>query len=587
MYKHYLQIFKIIWTTTPGWTILRVVLLLLQAIVPLGQLYLTKLIIDEVTEQLASGGAGSIDSVLTYIILFGVITILNEGITVIALLVSDVQGQAVSDQMYSVLQEKSISVDLEYYENTQFHDTFHKAQLESTHRPTQILADLTGMVKDGFSLIGILGLFFFLHWSIGFILIIITLPSILVKGLYVRKKFNWETKRIPLERKASYFNEILTTDKFAKELRLFQYGKLFTQRFKKIRTLLLDEFYKIIFYRSWTGFLARISRVLGVIGLYVYVSHQTLQGKITLGDLVMYIQAFQRAQMYLQNTLLKTVQLYEHRLFLSYFFDFLSIESTIIPSIERPLIPSKKPQNIEFENVFFTYPQTQKVVLQNIKLNFKRGEMTAIVGKNGSGKTTLIKLLCRLYDPNQGAIHLDKTDIKKFSVEDYRTNISIIFQDFIAYHLSARQNIKLGNNEEGSDEEMLKATAKTGIDKSIKTLPNEYDNMLGRRFDHGAELSGGQWQKIALSRVFYQDADIIVLDEPTSAIDPLHESTIFEQLKLEAKNKIVILVTHRLYNLKIADKIIVMEEGKILQVGKHNDLINIEGTYKKMFEKQK
>lgn len=586
-FSHIRQALHFVWTSSKKWTIIRLVLLVAQAFVPLATLYLMKLVVDVITIALQSPEAERDFSGITlYVLLFGAVALFNAVVNILAQLAGEAQQQLVADHMSAVLQAKSIEIDLEYYENPEYHDTFHRAQEEALYRPVQILNSLTAFLQNGLSLGVIAGLLLFLHWGIAVVLILSTLPLVFVRLRFSRKLYEWEKSRTSLERESWYINWVLTAAYFAKEVRLFDFGKALSGQFSGLRDRLFGEKLAIQQLRSWASLAAQGGEILAVTGTYLFIAYQTIQGAITLGDLVMYFQAFQKGQGLLHGVMSSMVRLYESRLFLHYIFDFLRLQ----PKIKEPAQPDPLPdilrEGIVFEDVTFHYPLTRQEVLKNISATFPKGQVVALVGENGSGKTTLIKLLCRLYDPDAGAIRIDGVDLRTCSTEQLHRKIAVIYQDFAQYHFTVKENIQISDLQAASEEKVVESARASGADVFIQQLPRTYDQRLGREYFDGAELSQGQWQKIALSRAFYKDAEIIILDEPTSSIDPLAEHTIFSKLSELRTGKIIILVTHRLYNLKLADKILVMDNGRIVEEGSHEELVAKGGKYRRMFEKQ-
>lgn len=585
MKEHYiLQSLKFVWQSSKKWTILLVLVQLLQAVLPLLGLYLTKLIVDSITLYQNNP---NYNEVLKYVLCFGSIRLAMSILQNYQQLISETQQQLVTDYMSTIIIDKAITIDMSYYENAAYHNTFHQAQRQAMYRPVQILRSLTDLLRNGFLLASLAGLLIFLHWGIALILLAFALPIAGVKWFYSKKMYEWERQRTALEREASYLNQVLTTDTYAKEVRIFNLGIALKNQFIKVRKALFVEKYRIGNQRARAGLLAQSAEIIAMTGTYAFIAWRTLLGAITIGDLVMYFQAFQRGQAAIQQSLQSVVSLYNNRLFLSHLFELLNVESRLEIAPEPVSLAPHLSTSITLKNVDFIYPNTEKLVLNQVNLTFKKGEVIALVGENGSGKTSLVKLLCRLYDPTKGDIYWDEHNIKKVALIDLRQKISVIYQDFSKYHFSAGKNIQIGDLEKPLSENELQAAAeKSDAYSFIQHLPQQFEQQLGRRFKKGAELSGGQWQKVALARAFYKEAEVIILDEPSSAIDPLAEAAIFEQFRQMAEDKILILVTHRLYNLKMADKIVVLQEGNVVEEGAHEDLFTLDGLYKEMFEKQ-
>jgi len=585
--KHLQQALIFVWRSSKTFTILQLLLLIFQSLLPLINLYIIKLLVDNITIQIQNNQV-NLEEVIFYVALMGGVLLLISITQIASQYISVGLSQRVSDYMAGLLQRKSVEIDLQYYEDARYHDTLHRAQTQGMHRPVRVLSSLTSLLQHGLSLTAIAGLFVFLHWGIALVLIVSALPALFIKINYSGQMYSWQHRTTQMEREAHYLNSLVTDEQYVKEIRIFDAANVFIERFKQLRAKLFTEKMGIEGRRSWAEVLGKIVEIAATVAIYGFVAYRAAQGNITIGDFVMYFQAFQKGQTSLKSTLTALASLYENRLFLQYIFEFFQVE----PKVKNPEHPVPLPrlqEKITFQNVHFTYPSSKdKIeVLSDINLEFKKGEVIALVGENGSGKTTLIKTLSRLYDVNKGKILFDGKDIRTLDISDVRQKISVIFQDFSKYYLSVSENIQVSDMHRPLDVNDIKTAAQnTKADNFIEGLPEKYQNLLGLRFRKGAELSGGQWQKIALARAFYKDADIIILDEPTSAIDPLAEYDIFEKFRELAKDKILILITHRLYNLKLANTIVVMDEGKIIEQGNHQELVDQKGKYFKMFEKQ-
>lgn len=544
-----------------------------------------KQIIDGVTE-VGLGSEELFSHVLNELIYFGITLLSIAVVTQLSQLVTEAQQQRVSDYMAEMVQTQSLSLDLGYFENPEFHNTYFQAQREALYRPVQIVTSLISVLQNGISLVLIAAFLSFLHFGMAIVLIISILPSIFIRYHFSKKLYEWQKSRTAKERESAYLAVVISGTEYAKEVRVFSAGQRLKERFRKIRNLLFDEKLKIGKLRTRNSILAKVVEISAEVGVYIFIVYRTTQGLITIGDLVIYFQAFQKGKGNLTAALQSLVQLVENRMFLTYISDFLGFKSSLKQSSKPLPLPQSFENGIEFKNVSFHYPDRKNKVLQNIDLHFKKGEICAIVGENGSGKSTLIKLLCRLYDPTSGQIQLNQQSLSEYPLHDYQSQLSVTFQDFAQYHFTVQDNITLSDNYHEDHARMEQVTKASGAQGFIKELPHGYKQRLGRQFRKGTELSLGQWQKIAISRTFYRDTEIVIMDEPTSAIDPLAEHQIFKYLKELAKGKIVVLVTHRLYNLKVADKIVVMDHGHIRETGTHNDLMSAKGHYFNMFETQ-
>jgi len=387
---------------------------------------------------------------------------------------------------------KSITIDLEFYEDSKYYDMLHRAQ-EEGHRSISIVNSLAQIVRSCISLLAIAGLLFFLHWIFALILFFAVAPGILVRLKYANKLYHWQFERTSVERKSSYYHWLLTGDSHAKEIRLFDLGKLFLKRFRELRILIRDEKLKIATKHSILEFIAQTGSVLATYGSYAFFAYRTVLGAITLGGLVMYFQAFQRGQGYLKEALSGLAALYEDNLFLSHFYKFLDLKSKVVEPVNPSPVPKILQKGIVFDHVSFRYPTGNKMVLEDISFTIRPGEKVALVGENGAGKTTLIKLMCRLYDPTAGKITIDGVNLRDFKISKLRHEISIIFQDYVRYQLSAQENIWFGNISLPENDKRINQSAKqTGAHKIIDSLPNGYETILGKWFENCEELSQGE-----------------------------------------------------------------------------------------------
>lgn len=582
------QAVRFVWEAAPGWTVAGVILLVLQGFLPLLALYLMKLIVDAVTFSLsAPDTTGAFRHVAVLIGFAATVAILSALLQQISSLVKETQSLKVTDHMYDVLHSKSIELDLEYYENTRYFDKLHRAQRVGPYRPTQIINSLTRMSQSGISLFAMMALLLSFHWAVGLVLFAAAVPGVFARLKYTGKMYYWQRARTQAERRADYYNWTLTSESHAKETRLFNIGGLLKERFSALRQQLLGEKLQISRKRSVAEFVGEVSATIALFGTFGFIIYRTIHGLITLGDMVMYFQAFQRGLTYLRGMLGGLASLYEDNLFLSNLFEFLDLE----PKVKEPVHPVRVPRPIQkgfvFEHVSFKYPSSNGRVLKDVCLRIEPGEVVALVGENGSGKTTLVKLLCRLYDPSEGNICLDGNDIRQFETTSLRQEISVIFQDYVKYHLSARENIWLGNIELPIDcDKVQRAAQHAGASALIENLPKGYDTALGKWFEDGVELSIGEWQKIALARAFFRDSQIIVLDEPTSSLDAKTEFEIFENFRQLIKGRSALLISHRFSTVRMADRIYVFNAGRIIESGTHEQLMNIGGRYAFYFEKQ-
>jgi ATP-binding cassette subfamily B protein len=579
---------RFVWQSAKSWTLVNGFLLVIQGLLPLLPLYITKLIVDAVSQGVVTPDkGGTLKHVIWLVGLMAAVTLFSAFIRSIASLVSEWQAYLVSDHMNDIMLAKSAEVDLEYYESARYFDTLHRAQREAPFRPMSIVNGLTQIGQSSISLLAIAALLVSFHWIIAVILFIAVLSGTLVRLLFTGKMYRWQLEQTTTERQSGYLNWLLTDSSHAKEIRLFDLGPLFIRRLRDVRRKLRKGRLDITRKRATADFLAQTVATTAIYGSYAYVAYQAIGEKITVGDLVMYFQAFQRVQGFLQGILGSLAGLYEDNLFLSNLYEFLDLKRTVIEPVQPKSVPRPMQKGIALDHVSFQYPGGARRVIEDISLTIRPGEVVALVGENGSGKTTLMKLLCRLYDPTDGTITLDGVDLRQFETNALRHEISIIFQDYAHYHLSARENIWFGNTALPPDtERVITAAQNSGAHTVISSLPHGYDTILGKRFADGEELSIGEWQKVALARAFMRDSQIIVLDEPTSSMDAKAEYEVFQSFRQLVSGRTAILISHRFSTVRMADRIFVLKHGRIIEGGTHDELIRAQGTYARLFEMQ-
>jgi len=579
---------QLVWQSSPRYLLINAVLLICQSLLPLAGILLLKLIVDGVTNAVgAADKSEAFVHVGWLIALAAAVGIASAILQALSNLVRVSQEQVVTNHMHNLLHAKSVEADLEYYENAQYFDTLHMAQQEAPHRPASVVNGLMQFTQNALSLVGILALLFTLHWTLTLVLLIGAVPAILVRLKFARRTFDWERNATPEERRAWYLNWVLISSEHAKEVRLYNLGELFTRQFLNLRERLRKQRLSLAVRQSTAELVTTTAGTLAVFGAFAYIAYRAVQGAISVGDLVMFYQAFHRGQACLMDMMRGLASLYEDSLFLSAFYDFLGIERRVAEPENPQPVPAPAQAGISFEHVSFRYPGGTRPVLEDVSLTLRPRQVVALVGENGSGKTTLIKLLCRLYDPTGGRITLDGTDLRQYGINELRRQFSVLLQDYVHYNLEARENIRLGNIElEPDDTLIVEAAREAGIDGVISKLPQGYATTLGRWFENGEELSVGEWQRVALARAFVRDAQFIIMDEPTSALDAHNEFEVFEHFRRMAQGRAALVISHRLSTVRMADWIYVLKDGRITEGGTHDQLIQLDGTYARLFQTQ-
>ncbi|MCX6204710.1 MAG: ABC transporter ATP-binding protein [Bacteroidetes bacterium] len=539
-----------------------------------------KLLFDEV------GNESPWNKILVLIGVFGGLQILQAIFTQVSTYYSGEHQQIVTDFISQKVLKQATAVPYIYYETPSYHNTLHLAQMQSIYRIPQVWQLLNTAVLQGVSL-ALLGVYFFtLHFWISITFILICIPLAIVKWYAGYQLMRLEGKLVEKERESGYLFQLLSGFQFAKDLRILSFGKSLIPKFQLLRQSIRNSKSKLQLKIVWLSLSAELVEILIVLFLIGFLIKEASLKQISIGLLVISLQGLQRLQSGTRNFLQAMVSLFQQRLFLKDLLHFLAIPiNQHYKSIEHWPNFSK---GLVLENIGFQYEKSEKKALNHINLSCKPGEMVAIVGENGSGKSTLVKLLARLYQPNTGEISIDGINYQTITEQSLRNESIFLFQDIEKYQFTIAENISLGISDPDQQKLSMQHAAEfAGASAYIQKLPAGYDTKMGSLFTNSKQLSGGEWQKLAIARVFYRSPSLVVLDEPTSALDVLAEHDLFHQIKTQLKQSMVIIITHRLYNLKLADRIYVMKEGEIVESGNFADLLQNGGLFSRMYEKQK
>lgn len=577
---------ELVWTTSHSLTIVLAILTLVAGLLPAAIAYVGKLIVDSVVLASQSGAQSQRWMALRYVGLEAIavmaLAATQRGLTVCQSLLRVLLGQRVN----VLILEKALTLDLTHFENSEFYDKITQARHEASHRPLSLVMRTFGLIQSALSLVTYSGLLLnFSFWAV-LVLVIAAVPPFIAETRFAGEAFRLFRWRSPETRQQHYLETLIAREDYAKEVQLYQLGSTMLQRYRDIFHRLYDEDRDLTIRRGIWGYLLSLLSTATFYAAYAWIVLETIWSRISLGDMTMYLTVFRQGQSTFAGALTSIGGMYEDNLYLSNLYEFLE-QNVPKPrgKARQGLIPG---DGMRFIDVSFTYPGIAKPALKNISLHLKPGEKLAIVGENGSGKTTLIKLLTRLYTPDSGQILLDGLDLQEWDIEVLRQRIGVIFQDFVRYHFTVGENVGVGDVNHLEDDTRWAVASEKGMAKPfIESLPEGFATQLGRWFKGGQELSGGQWQKIALSRAFMRTgADILVLDEPTAAMDAEAEVRIFDHFRTITQHQMVVLISHRFSTVRMADTIVVMAEGEILEQGTHKELLQLGGRYARLFSLQ-
>lgn len=518
---------------------LRVVYVVLQSVLPLVNLYILKGLIDSVTAGIGIGGYGL--QVMWLLVTMCLVFLLNRIVSALNGINNDVLSQRLIDYVSDQLQRQSARLDLQYYDNPAYHDTFHRAQQEASFRPLQILNNIMAFFGAVISIAGVVAMLATASWWFIVVMIVAVIPGFAVRLYKARRIYRFRRENTQLYRRTSYYGALLTARDAAKELRTYRLSDLFRSRFVDARKRLVDRLLSISRRLGALDVLCAVVEAAAMFAVVWLLVNRAWSGAITIGSFVMLFEAFRRGQGYLSSLVGAISGLYDNRLFIGNLFEFLELQPTILPPAEPLPVPADI-HEVEFRDITFRYPDMERDVLSHFSLRARKGEIVRIDGRNGFGKSTLIKLLLRLYDPQQGQVLVDGIDIRRFDPAELRSRMGVLFQDFLRFSLTVEENIVLGDVEGCPD--IRGALGLSGADEFVSRLPHGERTLLGRLFDGGSELSMGQWQRIALARALASDAPILLLDEPTAWLDADARRHLQQTLQQLQPGRIIILVTH-------------------------------------------
>ena len=585
-----------VWRTSPGLTLSALLLRLVRALLPVVTLYVGKLIIDEVVmlvqmEDRPGGFREWIDSGLAdwlgmLLLIEFALAVLSDLIGRVVSLIDSLLSERVSMASSVRLMEHAATLDLEDFEDAEFQDQLERARRQTSGRMT-LMGQLMNQAQDMVTVASFAaGLIIYAPWLI-VLLLVALVPAFLGEAHFNAQSYSLDYARTPERRELDYVRQTAASVETAKEVKIFGLNGFLIDRYVRLAKDMYAANRKLAVRRaSWGG----LFTALGTVGYYLayaYIAWRTLEGAFTIGDLTFLAGSFRRLRNLIEGLLSSFSTVAGQALYLDDLFSFFEVEPEILSPENALPFPRPVRDGFVFENVGFRYPGAERWAVRGLSFTLRAGEVVALVGENGAGKTTLVKLLTRLYDPDEGRILLDGRDLRDYDLDQLRGNMGVIFQDFVRYNFTAGDNIAVGRIDARNDRSRIEeAASRSQADEVIARLAGGYDQMIGKRFRNGVELSGGEWQKIAIARAYMREADVLILDEPTAALDARSEYEVFRRFKELSAGKTAVLISHRFSSVRMADRILVLAEGRVEAAGTHEELLAEGGRYAELFELQ-
>ena len=593
--RHLPRLLRLVWETEPRYVVGILVLRIARALVPLAVLWVGKLIVDEVVHGVAvvsAGGPIPWVRLAELLVLELGIALVGEGLARISALLESLLGDLFANRTSVELMRHAATLDLEQFENAEIYDKLERARRQTVGR-IGLFTLLLATIQDLITLVTLgAALALYVPWLL-VLLAVAVLPSLLGETHFASLGYSLLYSWTPERRQLDYLRYIAASDISAKELKLFGLSDFLVGRYDRLSREFYEANKALAVRRSLVSSLLAAVGTLGYYGAYAVIIYLTVTGyrspagPFTIGVLTFLAGSFRQSRDLIQRVLLSLSQVFEQSLYLDDLFTFLAIEPRIRPTEGARPVPSPIREGFTFEKVGFRYPGSEQWAVRGLDFRLTPGERIALVGENGAGKTTLVKLLARLYDPTEGRILLDGVDLREYDLFSLRRNVGVIFQDFVRYDFLLRENIAVGNITRLEDQAGIEGAAGRSLADSVAgRLPGGYGQMLGRRFEGGVDLSGGEWQKVALARAYMRDAQLLILDEPTAALDARAEYEVFLRFSELTKGRMAVLISHRFSTVRMADRILVLRGGELVEQGTHEELLALGGLYSELFQLQ-
>jgi ATP-binding cassette subfamily B protein len=586
-----------IWSTSPAMTVASLSLRAVRALLPVATLYVGKLIIDEAVRlaghpPVGAGTlaewyhSGALNPLLALLALEFGLAVLSDVLGRIVSLVDSLLSELLTNATSVQLMEHAATLDLEDFEDSELQDKLDRARRQTMGRMT-LMTQLFGQAQDMVTVVSFAaGLLVYAPWLM-LLLAIALIPAFLGEAHFNALNYSLNFAWTPERRELEYIRQTGASVETAKEVKIFGLHGFLIERYKQLSAGFYAANRKLALTRAWWGSLLTMLGTLGYYIAYGYIAWRTVRGEFSIGDLTFLAGSFRRLRQLLEGLLSGISNVAGQALYLDDLYSFFEIEAEITSPANPQPFPNPIREGFRFENVGFQYPGAERWAVRNLDFTLRSGEVLALVGENGAGKTTLVKLLARLYDPDEGRILLDGVDLREYDLEVLRANIGVIFQDFVRYHLTAAENIAVGQIDARDDRPRIEEAARRALaDEVIEKLPKGYDQVIGKRFRNGVDLSGGEWQKVAIARAYMRDAQLLILDEPTAALDARSEFEVFQRFKELSSGKTAVLISHRFSSVRMADRILVLHEGRVEAMGSHEELLGQRGRYAELFELQ-
>ena len=587
--QHVPPLLRLVFETHRGYTVAILLLRAIRSLIPVAVLWIGKLIIDGVVAGVAIVRAGGTPDWWHLAGLVGLelgIAVVGEGLARLSSLLESLLGDLFANRLSVRLMEHAATLDLAQFEDPEIYDHLERARRQTVGR-IGLFTLLLGTAQDLITLIALASVLLVqLPWLL-LLLTVAVLPAFLGEAHFASLGYSLLFRWTPERRLLDYLRYMGASDESAKEVKLFGLSNFLVGRYATLSDKFYQENKQLAVKRNIVSTLLVTLGTLGYYGAYGVIIYRTVMGAFTIGTLTFLAGSFRQSRSLIQSVLISLSSIYEQSLYLGDLFTFFDVRPSVVSKPGARAVPRPLQSGFRFENVGFRYPGSERWAVRGLSFSFEPHERIALVGENGAGKTTLVKLLSRLYDPDEGRILLDGVDLRDYDLDSLRKNIGIIFQDFVRYDFVLRENIGVSQVEALDDDARIREAARRSLADSVaKRVPQGFDQMLGRRFDNGVELSGGEWQKVALARAYMRDAQVLILDEPTAALDARAEYEVFLRFAELTKGRMAVLISHRFSTVRMADRILVLKGGELVDDGTHEELVARGGLYAELFSLQ-